>query len=96
MSTTPSLHEISDGCYQLRGELTLNTVPQLAQALSKVSAKTITVSFAEVTVADSAAVALMLAWKRQMQQQGKALEYSDLSEYLLDLIQLYEVDPMIL
>lgn len=53
------------------------------------------IDFSNVTDIDSAAVALLLHWRREASRLGKALRYVHLPNNLVTLAELYGVDNLI-
>jgi phospholipid transport system transporter-binding protein len=88
--------ELSDGSYRVQGPVTMTTVPALLQeADSKFDGNELRVDLAGVTEADSAAVALLLAWTRAALHGGKHIGFENVSQNLKTLIQLYEVADLL-
>jgi phospholipid transport system transporter-binding protein len=76
----------------LEGPVTLDTVPALAAALEAHLAEgAAVVDFAKVTEVDSAAVALVLEWRRQAQGHNRALRLANPPAALQNLAKLYGV-----
>ena len=88
--------ELLDGRYRVQGPVTMTTVPGLLQeADSKFEGSDIRVDLSGATEADSAAVALLLAWTRAAVHGGKRIRFENVSENLKTLIQLYDVADLL-
>jgi phospholipid transport system transporter-binding protein len=55
----------------------------------------LTIDFAKVTEVDSAAVALLLEWRRESQRRAKGLSFVNVPANLMALAELYGVDDLI-
>jgi phospholipid transport system transporter-binding protein len=84
----------------LKGDLSFETVPAVLSETAQFAAREdlperLTIDFAAVGAVDSAAVALLLEWRRLAAQHGKALEFANLPANLLALAELYGVAELI-
>jgi phospholipid transport system transporter-binding protein len=84
----------------LTGALSFQTIPQVLEESIKYAARedlpdSLTIDFAGVTGVDSAAVALLLEWRRQATKLGKRLEFVNLPPNLIALARLYGVEELI-
>jgi phospholipid transport system transporter-binding protein len=84
----------------LTGALSFETIPTVLEQSVEYAARTdlperLTIDFAGITGVDSAAVALLLEWRRQAAQRGKRLDFINLPPNLLALAQLYGVADLI-
>ena len=84
----------------LTGALSFETIPEVLEQSAEYAARTdlpdrLTIDFAGITGVDSAAVALLLAWRRQAAQRAKRLEFVKLPPNLLALAELYGVADLI-
>ena len=84
----------------LTGDLSFETVPAVLQQTEQYATRTdlperLTIDFAAVNGVDSAAVALLLEWRRLAAARGKALEFANLPANLLALAELYGVAELI-
>ena len=80
----------------LEGNLTFETIPAvLAETVQFVARpdlpERLTIDFAKVEAVDSAAVALLLEWRRAAMKRGKKLVFVNLPANLVALAQLYGV-----
>ena len=85
---------------KLEGELNFGSMSRLlsetrAYAGQETLPDCLAIDFANVTEVDSSAVALMLHWRREAEQLGKALRYVHLPSNLQSLADLYGVDQLI-
>ena len=88
--------EFSDGLYRVRGPVTLDTVqPLLEEGVQRFDAAEVRVDLSEVTSADSAAVALLLAWMRAAALRGHRIRYENPTGSLRALIELYELEELL-
>jgi len=89
--------EFSDGCYRVRGPVTLDTVqPLLEEGAQRFHGADIRVDLADVTGVDSSAVALLLAWTRAARLRGHRIRYQNPTQNLKALLELYELDEILL
>ena len=84
----------------LKGDLTFETIPAVLEESALYAARPdlpdkLTIDFAEVTDVDSAAVALLLDWRRMASKRNKTLVFVNLPANLLALAELYGVADVI-
>ncbi len=84
----------------LTGELSFDTVPTVLAQTAEYSARPdiperLTLDFSAITSVDSAAVALLLEWRRMAASRGKTLVFVNLPPNLLALAELYGVAELI-
>lgn len=82
-----------DGGARFRGPLTFETVPELFRDLEervKQEAPVECIDLAEVTVADSAALAMLLEWQARARASGRTLAVRNAPGSLLRLAKLCE------
>ena len=84
----------------LTGALSFETIPGVLAQSAEYAARTdlpdrLTIDFAGVTLVDSAAVALLLEWRRLARDKAKALVFVNLPPTLLALATLYGVAELI-
>jgi phospholipid transport system transporter-binding protein len=82
------------------GDLSFETVPAVLGQTEQFAQRPdlperLTIDFAGVTGVDSAAVALLLEWRRLAAARGKALEFANLPANLMALAELYGVAELI-
>jgi phospholipid transport system transporter-binding protein len=85
---------------RLEGTLSYETIPAVLAETALYAARadlpeTIRIDFADVTGVDSAAVALLLEWRRMAGARGKTLVFENLPANLLALAGLYGVSELI-
>lgn len=73
----------------------LNAKAALAQGFAAIKAGQTVFDLGTVSVADSSAVAVLLAWKRAARKAGAALTYVNLPASLQSLAALYGVDAFL-
>jgi phospholipid transport system transporter-binding protein len=84
----------------LTGALSFDTIPQVLEESAVYAARTdlpdrLTIDFSGITGVDSAAVALLLDWRRMAAKRGKTLVFVNLPATLLALAELYGVAELI-
>jgi phospholipid transport system transporter-binding protein len=80
----------------LEGELTVDTVPGILAGTSPQDRAAVeVVDLAGVTEADSAAVALAIAWLREARDAGRTLRFENLPPAMTKLARLYAVVDLI-
>jgi len=80
--------------YALRGELTMQTVPDIARASHvRVNAMRgeVTINLSQVIRADSAGLALLIEWLRCTQRNGVKLHFEQLPEQLIQIAKVSEL-----
>ncbi|HUL57140.1 MAG TPA: STAS domain-containing protein [Usitatibacter sp.] len=82
------------------GELSFHTIPAVLARSAEYSARAdlpgkLTIDFSAVTGVDSAAVALLLDWRRMAIARGRTLVFVNLPANLLALAELYGVSELI-
>lgn len=93
---------LSETGYALQGEVTVDTVPLLWPRIAPTAhpGGRLHVDCAGVTRADSAAVALLVEWKRQLRRHGGDLRVENLPEVMRvimevsDLDEIFDLEPM--
>jgi phospholipid transport system transporter-binding protein len=85
---------------RLEGALSYESIPTVLAETTQYAARadipeTIRIDFAGVTGVDSAAVALLLEWRRMAAARGKTLVFENLPANLLALARLYGVSELI-
>jgi len=84
----------------LTGALSFETIPKVLEESAVYAARAdlparLTIDFSGITGVDSAAVALLLEWRRQAMRRGKQLVFVNLPPNLLALAELYGVADLI-
>jgi len=82
------------GGFALSGPVVHETVSALVSRLPGDTAST-TIDLKQVTQADSAALTLFLAWKRQAIKRGATLQFINWPENLLSLVRLYSLEAVL-
>jgi len=72
-----------------------NAQAALAQGCAAVAASETEFDLGGVKAADSAALALMLAWQRRAQAQGRSLKFTNVPANVDALAKLYGVDGLL-
>ncbi len=79
----------SDGHYAIRGKLTFQTVPQFfthTQEMLGAGNGPVTVDLANVTLADSAGIALLAERRQQARAAGRTLAFANIPEQVRKII----------
>jgi phospholipid transport system transporter-binding protein len=93
---TGALLSGENGRWRLRGALTIDSAEKvLAASNATALPPSGIVSLDNVARVDSAAVAVLLAWKRRALKESKPLAFVDVPSSLAALAQLYGVEQMI-
>ncbi|MCK9503975.1 MAG: STAS domain-containing protein [Porticoccaceae bacterium] len=92
----PSL-DINGGVILLKGQVTIATVPALYDDLQKILASSpggaeLTLNCADMDMADSAAIALLVEAHQQASAAGNTLAIVGLKDQLVSLIKIYGVE----
>ncbi len=80
-----------NGVFEITGQVTFQTVPQfLSYAVQwlKNPAKTVTIDMRNITLADSAGLALMLEWAQQAAAAQRELTFINIPEQVQELIRV--------
>lgn len=84
------------GNCMVRGPLTINNAAAvLEEGAQLFTAERVRVDLAEVTEVDSAAVSLLLEWRRAAQRGNRQIEFINLPQNLLSLAALYGVSELL-
>jgi phospholipid transport system transporter-binding protein len=85
-----------DNAWNLSGAVVINSVQALLSASQALPlTPNTTVNFANVTDIDTAAISLILEWKRRAQRENLPLKFVNLPANLISLMQLYGVAELI-
>ncbi len=73
-----------DGCYKVSGSLRFETVTSVWKEASGLfqNGKPVSLDLGEVDRADSAGLALLIAWMREARQRGVEVHFSNVPEQL--------------
>ena len=91
---------IRDEVLKLDGALSFETISAVLAQSAEYAARPdlpdrLTIDFSAITAVDSAAVALLLEWRRMAVARGKSLVFENLPPNLLALAKLYGVAELI-
>lgn len=86
--------------FDLRGELDFtNVMPLYRQGKQMIAAhgadQPLQIDFSQLSAANSAAIALMIDWKRYAQRSGKTLQFIHLSPQILSLLNAAEMESLL-
>ncbi len=88
--------EEHEGVWQIHGAVTMDTASALLLEAEVIwQAEGVRVDLAGVSDADSAAVAVLLAWRRRAKQLGKKIDFLNATESVRSLATLYDVSPLL-
>jgi phospholipid transport system transporter-binding protein len=87
---------VENGRWSLSGALTIDSAAQVlaASRAARLPGSGV-VSLAGLRRVDSAAVAVLLAWRRRALQDGQSVVFSDMPSNLTALAQLYGVEQLV-
>lgn len=90
----------SEGVFRITGTLTIETVPALmrraCEALRDVQdGAEVEMDLGGVESCDSAAIALLLEWRREARRRNWTLKYSNLPEKLVNIARISDVDGLL-
>ncbi len=84
------------GNCKVRGPLTIsNAAAVLEEGVRLFTGERVRVDLAEVTEVDSAALSLLLEWRRAAQRDDRQIEFINLPQNLLSLASLYGVSELL-
>lgn len=94
---TAQLAEKGEGHCAISGAMTFETTPWLWQQLREGTwlAKAREVDLADVTDADSAGLALLIAWRAAKKTAGGGLQFNSVPERLLALARLTDAEALL-
>lgn len=96
MNEESSMLAATDGRWTVAGALTIDRAADvLAASVAMPLPQSGVIDLRAVDVVDSAAVALLLAWRRRARNEGKALVFDNLPASVHSLADLYSVDELI-
>lgn len=81
------------GGFTLSGPVMIETVSSLVDRFPTDASASIDLQ--QITRADSAALTLFLAWKRQAKNSGVTLQFTNWPENLLSLVRLYSLESVL-
>ena len=95
--TEPRLTETGNGNWLLEGDLNFSSVPAVLESsrTALTGSREIQVDLKGVTRADSAGLALLLAWLRESERAGKAINFTHVPEQLLAISRLCGLDKIL-
>lgn len=87
---------VADGCAYPEGALTLAEAPlALAEGVEALAQGVAAFDLSAVTQVDSAALSLLLSWRRAAQAESRPLAYRNVPDSLLSLAALYGLTDLI-
>lgn len=87
--------EAAADCLRITVPMTLANATVLREQGDALLGKELPFDFTAVTEVDSSALAVIFAWQRNAQSQGKTIRLSGLPANLLSLASLYGVDDLL-
>lgn len=87
----------TEGKYVLRGNLSIDSVPQLWDRTTGefYDAPALTVDLGEVERADSAGLALLIEWTRRARGSGQDIRFTNLPDQMLAIARVSGLDTML-
>jgi phospholipid transport system transporter-binding protein len=86
----------SDGACTLKGPVTMaNVEALLVDGAKQIEGTRVTVDLSGVTEVDSAALSLLLEWRRQAMQASRTIRYINLPQNLRSLAELYGITELL-
>lgn len=85
-----------DGRWFVQGAMTMDQAAALLEQGEAVCSTDCTIDLAEVSTADSSAVAVVLGWVRRAREAGKTLQVLNPPAAFVSLADLYGVDELLL
>jgi len=97
MSTSSTADHTGDGVFHLTGVVDFDTAPQLLEQVNEqiLPNSTLVVDFSGVSRANSAALALLLAWQERAAEQQCTLNHQNLLESIQKLSTICQVSEFI-
>ena len=91
------LEVVAAGRLKLVGDLSFRTVPGLLEASLDMIREVpeITVDLADVERSDSAGVALLVEWMREVRSQGKSITYLNIPSQMLAIARVSSLDAVL-
>jgi phospholipid transport system transporter-binding protein len=87
---------------QITGDLTIETLPQWIAAATgyvtenkQTAPQKVIVDFSQVDAIDSAAIALLLSWRRAAVKYNRDIQFTNLPENLIELAAVYGVSEIL-
>lgn len=82
-------------CWEISGDMLITTVNKLLKQSQALTMDNTKIDFANVTDVDTAAVSLILEWKRQAKNENQSLTLINFPANLTSLVQLYDVAEVV-
>jgi phospholipid transport system transporter-binding protein len=96
--TAARVHTRQDGRLAVDGVLSFDTVPALLRQSREsfaAAANTIEIDLTAVGRADSAGLALLLAWTRRARAQGKSIRFTNAPPQILRLVEVNKLTSLL-
>lgn len=84
-----------DNRWEISGDVLITTANELLKQSQTFTIENTKIDFASVTDVDTAAVSLILEWKRRAAKENQSLAFINLPANLASLIQLYDVAELV-
>lgn len=93
----PILEKIAEGQYQLSGNLTFQTVPEVFRKGDSLFAKPgqLSVDLQGVARTDSAGLALLIDWLRRAKQSNSSLTLQNIPQQMLSMARVSGLDELV-
>lgn len=89
------LNRLSSGKYSLSGDIGLVDIAALREFPVDDAESSVELDLSKVNSADSAMVALLLDWRRQLDAKGESLSIINIPESVRLLLDLYDLEPVL-
>lgn len=84
-----------DNRWEISGDVLISTANELLKQSQAFTIENTKIDFAGVTDVDTAAVSLILEWKRRAAKENQSLTFINLPVNLTSLVQLYDVAELV-
>ncbi|WP_047540943.1 STAS domain-containing protein [Methylotenera versatilis] len=81
--------------WEINGDVLITTANNLLKQSQAFTIENTKIDFANVTDVDTAAVSLILEWKRRAEKENQSLTFINLPANLTSLVQLYDVAELV-
>jgi len=92
-----TIEDLGDGCFAVSGEMTFDTAEKILRASeARFEEHTqIEVDLSDITISDSAGLALLLEWVTWANHSVREIRFSGMPEKILAIARTTEVEPLL-